>query len=680
MGNNIDPNDSKKRAVSSYHMKRLVLIFFGVFFCYVLLIIQFYTIQIIEAKKWSDKAERQHYFTVTEPFRRGTFYSTTVAERGHPSKSQPLAVDVQKYHLNADPLSIPEEKHSYIASSLAELLGVEEKVKDFFLNNLKRKSRSRRLRKWLYAEERDLILKWWEPFARENKIASNALFFLPDYQRSYPFGKFLGQVLHTIQDNKDEVTKQGVPTGGLEYYFNDLLKGKQGKRKLMRSPRHSFETGVIIESPVNGADIYLTIDPCLQAICEEEIENGAIKSGAKSGWAVMMNPYTGEILALAQYPFFFPPDYRRFFNDKNLISDTCVKAITDANEPASVTKALTVAIALKANEELKRRGEAPIFDPEEKIATSDGRFPGRTRPIKDTRVHRYLNMDMAIQKSSNIYVGRLVERIINRLGNEWYRNALIETFGLGKKTGVELPSESPGVLPKPGRKHPNGKPEWSVPTPFSMAMGHNLQTNALQIVRAFSVFANGGYLVQPTIVRKIIKKDNDGKEKILVDHTTSEWRGKSPRVMSQEIVDRVIRSLKFVTKPGGGGWRADVHGYTEVGKTGTAKKIVDGKYSSKSYSASFVGYTPVNKPAFVLMVVYDEPDISYKAGVGYGYYGSLAAAPVFKTIAQRSLEYLGTPPDDQSGFPNNDPRYDSNKADWIREALLLKEKYEKWNN
>src|SRR4029078_11565455 len=134
---------------------------------------------------------------------------------------------------------------------------------------------------------------------------------------------------------------------------------------------------------------------------------------------------------------------------------TKVKAITDANEPGSVFKPFTTAMALKANKILTERGEKPLFTPEEKIAVANGRFPGRSKPISDTSLHHYLNMNMGMQKSSNIYMGRLAERMIARLGNKWYRNGLI-AFGFGQKTHIELPAESAGVLPTPKKLHPNG--------------------------------------------------------------------------------------------------------------------------------------------------------------------------------------------------------------------------------
>lgn len=659
--------------------KRLLYVTLFLLALFSLLIAQFYRIQIIEGDKWSAEARRQHYFIVNEPFLRGTFISNTSIKRGHPEIPQSFVIDIQKFHLHIDPDSIPQSNKKEIAKTLESMLSLslEEQIK--FHSQFDRKSRNRKIAMWLDRENRDTIMEWWLPYARKYKIPRNALFFETDYQRSYPFGKLLGQVLHTIQNNKDETTKQAIPTGGLELYFNYYLKGKQGKRRLMRSPRNSFETGEIIAVPQNGADVYLTINHCLQAIAEEEIAKGVKKAKAKGGWAVMMDPRTGEILALAQYPFFYPPDYQTYFNDKEMIDYTRVKAITDANEPGSVMKPITLAVALKANEVLVERGEKPLFDPEEMMSTSNPHFPGRSKPLRDTHFHAFLNMNMALQKSSNIYVARLMEKVVARLGNNFYRTILQDNFGLGVKTHIELSSETKGLLPIPGKKHPNGTLEWSQATPYSMAIGHNIQSNSVQLLRAYAVFANGGYLVQPTLVRKIVKKKKDGTQIVLFDNTTLERQKKFPRVLSPEIVKKIVTAMKYVTKFGGTARRADIFGYTEAGKTGSANKIVNGTYSEKLFCPNFAGFAPVENPAFVLVVTIDEPEYGYAAGIGAKHHGGVCAAPIFREIARRSLEYLGIAPDDPYGYPKGDPRHDFEKSDWGPEIHKLKEMYEKWN-
>mgnify|MGYP000747604487 CR=1 FL=1 len=657
--------------------KRLIALGIFLFTLFSILILAFYKIQILEGEKWTNEANKQHYFIINEPFMRGTFISNSSIKLGHPEAPQSFVIDIQKFHLHTDPQSIPSKHRKPIADALHAILNVDV---DILLQQFLYKSRSRKLAMWLDAEIKDSIMQWWLPYARQHKIPRNALFFVSDYQRSYPFGKLLGQVLHTIQKAKDEKTLQAIPTGGLELYFNSFLKGKLGKRRLMRSPRNSLETGEIISQPKNGAEIHLTINHCLQAIAEEEIAKGVQKCKAKSGWAVMMNPKTGEILALAQYPFFYPPDYQSYFNDPQLVENAKVKAITDANEPGSVMKPLTLTVALLANEVLLQRNEKPLFSPDEMVPTSNTHFTGRSKPLKDLHPHYYLNMDMALQKSSNIYMARLAEKIVQRLGADWYRKTLQETFGMGHKTGIELPSESQGVLPMPGRKHPNGKPEWSASTPYSLAMGHNIQANTLQLLRAYALFINGGYLVKPTLIRKILRPLADGRQEILRDNTTTERVKKFPKVLSDEIAERVRLAMKFTTKTGGSAKNAEVWGYTEAGKTGTGDKVIDGKYCPQKVCSTFIGIVPLSEPSFVLAVVMDEPEYGFLPGIGRLHHGGTCAAPVFREIAKRSLEYLGIAPDDPYGYPSGDPRYNQDKADWIPETRRLKEMYETWNN
>lgn len=652
------------------HKQRLFFVALGLGVLFTLLIAHFYKIQWIEHESWLKEARKQHYFILKEPFTRGTFYSNTAIKKAHPAKTQKLVYDLKKYHLYADPDSIPDLRKKEIVKNVSEILDLSQREKELLLLNLQKKTRSRKLAIWLEFEEKEALSKWWFPFAKKWKIPRNALFFQDDFKRSYPFGKLLGQVLHTVQNIKDEKSFQAIPTGGLELYFDKILRGKPGKRRLMRSPKHSLELGDVLSKPENGADIYLTINHALQSIAEDELEKGVKKCKAKAGWAVMMDPKTGEILALAQYPFFYPPDYQNYFNDPLLIEHTKVKAITDANEIGSTMKPITLAIALLANQELESRGEKPLFSPEEKIATANGRFPGRSKPITDTHLHHYLNMNMALQKSSNIYMSRLVERIIQRLGESWYRKALTDVFGFGKKTGIELPSESPGVVPTPGKKHPNGTLEWSVATPFSISFGHNIQANSIQLLRAYALLANGGYFVNPTIIKKIVKENE-----LLYENQYPP----APRKLPEEVVKRVVRALKYATKIGSTSRKGDIWGYTEAGKSSTPKKIINGLYSETVYVPSFVGFTPVENPAFILQVTMDEPEYAFIPGYGKNHNGGTCAASVFAEIARRSLVYLNIPSDDPHGYPNGDPRYDPKKADWVAETKELAELYKEWN-
>ena len=212
-----------------------------------------------------------------------------------------------------------------------------------------------------------------------------------------------------------------------------------------------------------------------------------------------------------------------------------------------------------------------------------------------------------------------------------------------------------------------------------MAIGHNIQVTSLQMAESFAVFANGGYLVKPTLVKKIVKTHSDGRKEVLLDNQTEARIKSFPQVLSKSIVKRVVKAMRFVTKQGGSAPLADVRGYTEAGKTGTAEKVIHGVYSKTLCCSSFVGFTPANHPAFVLVVTIDEPGRGYLPGIGSMQLGGKCSAVPWREIARRSLEYLGITPDDPYGYPKGDPRYDPKKADWIKETELLKEMYEKWN-
>lgn len=640
----------------------LILFFFIIF--------QFYRLQIIEGKKWSKLAKAQHQFSIIEPYKRGRFFANNDLKTHHPQNNIPLVFDVKYYHLSIDPVVIHESVRGEIAEKIGDLLSLSLQEKNFVREQFDKRSRNRRLKMWVDEKDKEFLLKWWHPFAKWKKIPRNALYFEEDYKRAYPYGKLLGAVLHTVQDNRDPKTHQPLPTGGLELTFNRHLQGKIGKRLLLRSPRNSLENDLLVEHSENGADIHLTINHHIQAIAEEEIEKAVKASGAKSGWAVMMNPGTGEIYALAQYPFFDPSDYRSYYNDPEKLESTKVRAITDCFEPGSTMKPISIAIAMLANEELKRQGKKPIFDLTEMISVRDGIFPGRKKPITDVGTYHRLNMYLAMQKSSNIYVAKLIQRVVETLGDAWYRKQLEEVFGFGKETGIELPSESHGFLPSPNKRYQGGAPQWSIPTPYSLSFGYNLLTNSMQLLRAYAVLINGGFSIQPTLVKKIVKEGQ-----VIYDLHEKECK----QVFDPGISREIIYALKSVTKPGGGGWRADIPGYTEAGKPGTTEKIIQGTYSKKHHYSSFIGFTPAFHPKFLLYVAIDEPEYRSIPGIGKTFFGGRCAAPAFRQIMEKTYKYLGIPPDDPHSFPKGHPDSDPGKADWYEQVNILKDLYKKYN-
>ena len=183
-------------------------------------------------------------------------------------------------------------------------------------------------------------------------------------------------------------------------------------------------------------------------------------------------------------------------------------------------------------------------------------------------------------------------------------------------------------------------------------------------------------MVQPHLLRKIVKQNPDGTNKVLIDNTS--YRA-SVQVLNPSIIDPIVRGMKFVTKEGGTSKRADIMGYTEACKSGTSEKIIDGIYSKDHHISSALGFAPVKNPRFVLLVSIDDPEKKFIPGVGKQQMGGICAAPVFQAIGTKALQYLGVAPDDPYGYPYGDPRRDSERADWMREVQQLKELNDEWN-
>jgi cell division protein FtsI (penicillin-binding protein 3) len=192
-------------------------------------------------------------------------------------------------------------------------------------------------------------------------------------------------------------------------------------------------------------------------------------------------------------------------------------------------------------------------------------------------------------------------------------------------------------------------------------MGHNILVSSIQMMRAYGILANGGYDVKPTLIRKIVKKDGT----VIVDNTAPKERKK---ILEQEDLNQLVTSMMYVTKPGGSARRANIPGYTEVGKTGTTEKVVDGVYNKKVHISTFIGFAPATNPCFVLLVAIDNPEHKYIPGEGKNQMGGFCAAPAFREIGLRSLQFLGVPQDD----PKN--------VAWDEEVAKLKVLYDQWNH
>jgi cell division protein FtsI (penicillin-binding protein 3) len=351
----------------------------------------------------------------------------------------------------------------------------------------------------------------------------------------------------------------------------------------------------------------------IQHIAEKELDAALASSRAQGGVCLVMNPHTGEVLALsvraaAQSTQAFNPNEPQ----RSKPAEWRNRAVTDAFEPGSIFKPFLAAAAL----------EERVVHPLEHIDCSAGKLKLSNRAIRDTHENGVLTFTDVIAVSSNI--GTITVAL--RLGKERFAR-YIAAFGFGKKTGVDIPGEISGQL-KDHRL-------WSGVSIGSIAIGQEIGVTPIQIASAYCALANGGMLMKPYIVSEIV--DHDGREE---KKFQAEAVG---RVITGETCAKVNKILQRVVETGTG-QKAQPAGYTAAGKTGTAQKIdrKTGRYSRKDYVSSFVGFTPANSPKLVILVMVDSPQVA-------DYYGGSVAGPVFKAVAEQSLAYLQVAPDEVGG-------------------------------
>jgi len=428
---------------------------------------------------------------------------------------------------------------------------------------------------------------------KEAKI--KGLGFLPDAKRFYPKGYLAAHVLGLVDiDNKGidgiELKYQGVlTTNGARVFLSRDASGK------------TLSQGVDME--YKGKNLILTLDEGLQYMVENELDKAMDKWRARAAVAVMMDPSTGEILALANRPSFNPNSIAgsNDFERRN-------RAITDCYEPGSTFKIIVGTAAL----------EEKLVSLDTPFDCSRGLIEIGRRVVHDAHRNGHLTFKEVIQKSSN--VGSIMVGL--RLGKERiYKYA--KAFGFGDKTGVDLPGEASGLIRPPER--------WSGVSIGSVPIGQEVAVTPLQILRAYSAVANGGFLVRPHVVSRI--EDPDGRP-------VWTFSGDKTRVISQKTAETFREILKTVTEEGGTAKSASVDGNLVAGKTGTAQMIDPRtkRYSAEKYISSFVGFVPANDPKIAMIVVIYEP----KGQI----YGGVVAAPVFKQIAENALSYLEVPRED----------------------------------
>jgi cell division protein FtsI (penicillin-binding protein 3) len=418
------------------------------------------------------------------------------------------------------------------------------------------------------------------------------LYFQKESQRAYPGRETACHVLGFVGDNKG--------LSGLEYLYDAYVKGEKTRVHLLMDAKRQSYNRFPSPKPTDGNILVLNIDRSVQYIAEQVLAQTVESTGAINGSAIVMDPHSGDILAMASYPFFNPNRYSEYDDEVRRN-----RSILEIYEPGSTFKIITLSAVL--NESLSYPSE--VLD----CRVGTLRLAGKVyREAKNS--YGSLTFNQILAKSSN--VGTI--KLGLRLGNEKLYE-YVEAFGFGQKTGVDLPGEQSGLLRPP--------PQWSKITIGALSIGQEIGVTPLQMARAISVFANGGYLVRPALVRRIVSAQGD---------TLWEAPRSSKQVLKPETVEIMRKGLSMVVEEGTGK-SARLTGYSSAGKTGTAQKFINGQYSKTKYIASYVGFAPVQNPALVTIVVINEPRGQY--------YGGIVAAPAFKQIMERALTHLTVPQD-----------------------------------
>ncbi|MFV0601046.1 MAG: peptidoglycan D,D-transpeptidase FtsI family protein [Brachymonas sp.] len=416
-----------------------------------------------------------------------------------------------------------------------------------------------------------------------------------EYRRQYPEGAAMAHIVGFT-----DIEDKGLE--GIERTFNEQLAGRTGSRRVIRD-----RLGRVVESvgdgvpPVDGRDVHLTIDSKIQYFAWQKLRSAVEAQRAKGGSVVVLDVQTGEVLALANYPS-YDPNNRRNLTGEQLRN----RALTDIYEPGSTMKPVTVALAL----------EQKKVTPQTVIGTEPGRLTIQGATIGDVHNYGTLTVNGVIQKSSNVGVTKVAQRLSSQDMWENFRH-----IGIGQKPDLPFPGIASGRL-RPWKS-------WRPIEHATMSYGYGLSASLFQITRAYSVFAREGVLMPVSLVRAGTA-DASGKF-----HPTDSSEGM--RVYRPDVARDVMHMLHLVTSPGGTAQQAQTSGYSVGGKTGTARKQVGKNYSENHYRASFVGVAPIETPRVVVGVMIDEPQGSI--------YGGAVAAPVFSEVVQQTLRLLGVAPD-----------------------------------
>ncbi len=555
--------------------KRAVLLVTIIYFAFAVIILRLTELMVLNHKSLTKRANSQYITVKTLNPERGLILDRQMRE---------LAVNIDVDSLYAVPSQI--EDVDYLSLKLSSVIKLPSE-------DIRKRLLMRREKDFIWLM-RKLDVETSHKLSKLKKVSGfESIGLLTESKRFYPKGQTAGHILgYTNIDNK------GIE--GIELQYDDYLRGKI-KKVLNNRDARGKSLSSEIEEAIAGNNILLTVDETIQYIVEREIKKAVQEWEAKAATAIMMNPFSGEILAMANYPFYDPNIPANFegYTRRN-------RAITDIYEPGSTFKSILASAAL----------EEGVVNVNDKFDVSKGYIVVGGKAVRDVHRNDILTFKDVIQKSSN--VGAV--QVGLRLGGERYYE-YIRRFGFGEKTSIDLPGEVKGILRRPK--------DWSGTSLSALSIGQEIGVTPLQILNAYSAIANGGLLMKPYIVSEIISPEGEVIKRFIPQVVR--------RVISPETARTVMEILKTVIEEGGTGQRAYIKGNLVAGKTGTAQMVdpETGRYSKDKYVSSFVGIVPADNPRIALIVVIYEPQGAR--------YGGVVAAPVFRRIVEHTLTYLDIP-------------------------------------
>jgi cell division protein FtsI (penicillin-binding protein 3) len=419
--------------------------------------------------------------------------------------------------------------------------------------------------------------------------------FITEHSRYYPNKTLASQLV-----GFSGIDGHGLE--GMEFYFDATLKGGEQEITILKDALgRRFEGAGMPANLAGGHNVVLTIDRTVQHIAQKALEASATTYAAQSGIAIVMIPATGEVLALAHYPFFNPNSYGSFARElwRN-------RAVTDPFEPGSTMKIFSVAAAI----------DSGVCSPSTIFYCENGEYRIGKNTIHDTKSHGWLSLQQIVKYSSNIGSVKISEKL-----GPGQLHDYLSAFGFGQRSGIACPGESAGNL-SPFKS-------WSAIDAGAISFGQGISVSAIQLIAAASAIANDGLLMKPMLVKEITDRNGRTVKRFSPQRVR--------RVVSSHSAATVRRILKTVITEGGTGVNAALKGYSVCGKTGTAQKInSSGTYAKGRYLSSFIGLVPADQPELAILVLLDEPKVQT--------YGGIVAAPAFRQIALETLSYLNIPP------------------------------------